>query len=507
MKIAGLFAVPIYLDPRLDPDPEEGLGIGYVLAAARAQGHEVRLFTPLDGEAAALYRLILTYHPDILAISLFTCSLPDSVIIAREVRRRIPSIKIVVGGPHATSTPDIAMQPEFDYVVRGEGEETFCDLLRALENGEDMSCVRGIVFEESGRLVSTAERARIADLDALKYPVYDRRYYDLPAHSLSFPTASSVKYAPMIFSRGCSMNCSFCSSREIWGRNVLSHSPESVIAEICHLQTTYGVNYVFFEDLTFAGDRDGMRALCRHFADNLKGVSWGCETCVDSVTREDLALMKAAGCSKIIWGIESLDVAILQGINKQQSQARIRRVLEMSADLGILNWGTYMIGFPEETEASIRSTSRELQNMDIHQLRISIATPFPGSEWYSKISKSALHPDLRLYDTNHLVYDHSSISAKRMKELQNELFVRFYGSREYRDRLGRMIHLHPHLRESVDEWLAYIDTNIEKLAGGTVELTQTLEWQEVQRSYNPLQPVDEPKCKSTKGELEVALRI
>ena len=493
VRIGGLFAVPVNLDPRLDPDPEESLGIGYVLGAAQALGHEVRLFTPLDGSVRRLGDLISNYRPDVLAISLFTCSVPDSLRIASEVRKSHPSVKVVMGGPHATSSPDVALHAQVDYVVHGEGEQTFCELLETLEMGKDPALVKGLCFENSGRLVSTGKRPRIGDLGALPYPVYERRYYDLPARSLSFPPASSVTYAPMIFSRGCKMNCSFCSSREIWGSEVVSRSPRTVASEIQYLQSTYGVNFVFFEDLTFAGAREAMRSLCRFLDENIHKVYWGCETRVDSVSRDDLALMKAAGCTKIIWGIESLDTATLRKTHKGQTSGKIRRTLASASELGILNWGTYMIGFPWETEKSILSAASNLQNLDIHQLRISIATPFPGSKWYKELAVSSLNPDLTLYDTNHLVYDHPSISAARMKELQNELFVRFYGSAKYRSKVARMIRKFQYLRESFDEWMAYVDKNIELLSNGIGDLTETVGIQDRTGQYGFSEEIESPK--------------
>jgi radical SAM superfamily enzyme YgiQ (UPF0313 family) len=507
MKIAGLFPQRVSIDPRLDPDPEEPLGIEYVLATARQRGHDVRLFTPLDTPVDRMPEVITEFSPDILAVSMYTCHVPDALHISSKVKESLPELRTVVGGPHPTATPGIVLCPVIDVAVIGEGEETFCDLLDAWAVGRPLEDVSGLALDSGGIVKLTSPRNRISNLDELPLPLYERRYYDLRAASISFPPMSEVVYAPMLFSRGCSMPCEFCSSRHLWGARVHSRSPKNVVEEMVSLRDNYGVNFVYFEDLTFTLRRRLFLSLCDLMIERNINVHWGCETHVSTVHRRELARMARAGCRKILWGIESVDDVNLERMEKRQSIADAQRALKAATDCGILNWGCYIIGFPWDTERSILDAVEVLGVMDIHQLRISIATPFPGSEWYSKISKSALHPDLRLYDTNHLVYDHSSISAKRMKELQNELFVRFYGSREYRDRLGRMIHLHPHLRESVDEWLAYIDTNIEKLAGGTVELTQTLEWQEVQRSYNPLQPVDEPKCKSTKGELEVALRI
>lgn len=477
MKVAGLFPQNLSVDPRLDPDPEEPLGIEYVLAAARKSGHTVRLFTPLDAPIDRLAEVIAEFGPDILAISMYTCHVPDALLISSRLKKLLPEVKTVVGGPHPTATPDIVLCPEIDVAVIGEGEKTFCELLDAWAAGRPLEDVAGLALNVGGTTQLTAARSRITDLDELAPPLYERRYYDLQASSVSFPPMSNVVYAPMLFSRGCSMPCEFCSSRHLWGKEIHTRSPENAVREMIALRESYGVNFVYFEDLTFTLRRHLFLSLCELMVERNVDVHWGCETHVSTVNSEELALMAGAGCRKILWGIESVDDAALKKMKKKQSIADAQRALKAAAEVGILNWGCYIIGFSEDTEKSILDAADVLAGMDIHQLRISIATPFPGSAWHRQFPESALSPDLPLYDTNHLVYDHPMISAERMKELQNELFVRFYRSPKYHARAARMIRKFPHLKDSFDEWLVYIEKNIARLESGDTELTEILTWQ------------------------------
>lgn len=472
MRIAGLFPQVIAVDARLDPDPEEPLGIEYVLAAAAQYGNEVALFTPLMVSLECLSTAIAQFRPDVLAVSLYTPHVPDALMICSQVRQLCPDVVVVVGGPHASAEPVIVLDPNIDIVVIGEGEATFCDLLRILEDSGDLRSVRGIAFEEQGRVTMTSPRGRIAALDSLAYPLYERRYYDLRAWSVSYPRMSNTVYAPMVFSRGCSMPCEFCSSHELWGHEVHSRSPRNVVAEMKHLRDTYGVNFIYFEDLTFTLRRERFLDLCNAMEEEKTGLHWGCETHVNAVLLTHLRAMAAAGCTKILWGVENLDDGGLLRMKKQQTSSDVRRSLAQAADVGILNWGCYIIGFPWESERDILGTSAHLVEYDIHQLRLSIATPFPGSQWYKQMPASSLNPNLALYDTNHLVYDHPTISPERMKDLQNEVFVRFYKSAKYRDRAANMVRRFPHLRESFDEFLSYIDSKIALLEGGETEITE-----------------------------------
>lgn len=459
-------------DARLDPDPEEPLGIEYVLSAAAEQGHAVRLFTPLDAPLHCSGELIKQFRPDVLAVSVYTPHMPATLSITAEVKGALPDVLVVVGGPHPTAELACVLHPQIDVAVIGEGEASFCDLVSALEQGRDLNTVNGIAFAIENQVVITSQRKRIVDLDSLPYPVYERRYYNIQGGSVSFPPMSKVIYSPMLFSRGCNMPCRFCSSRQLWGGEVYSRSPENVVAEMKYLRDAYGINFIFFEDLAFTLKRKTFLKLCKLLQEQNLGIHWGCETHVNAVTSSELTAMREAGCTKIIWGVENLNETILHWIKKKQTSADISRTLATSADRGILNWGCYIIGFPWENEKDILDTTANLNSMDIHQLRVSIATPFPGSQWHKEMPKSQLHPDLSLYDTNHLVYEHPTISPERMKELQNEVFIRFYRSPKYYERVVKMTNRFPHLRESFDEFLAYIDSQIELLETGQKDITQ-----------------------------------
>jgi len=380
---------------------------------------------------------------------------------------------VIVGGPHPTADPSIVRNPQIDFVVLGEGEDTFCELLSVLEQGGDPATVNGIAFVQEGKVVLTAHRKRITDLDALPYPLYERRYYSYRCGSVLYPPAHQVVYSPMLFSRGCNMPCRFCSSRELWGGEVYSRTPENVFAEVKHLQDVFGVNFVFFEDLTFTLKRKLFLQLCKLLEESNLGIYWGCETHVNAVTPTDIAIMRNAGCTKIIWGVENLNEATLKKINKRQTIIDISRSLSAATNEGILNWGCYIIGFPWEKEEDILLAAAKLDSLDIHQLRVSIATPFPGSKWYKEIQKSSLNRDLSLYDTNHLVYEHPTISPERMKELQNEVFIRFYRSPKYHERVVKMTKKFPHLKESFDEFMAYIYSQIKLLESGQTEIMHT----------------------------------
>lgn len=472
MRVAGVFLQDLWTDHRLDPDPEEPLGIEYVLASAKAKGHTVRLFTVLDAPVEDLWQEILKFEPDVVGFSVFTTHAPRTLETARRLKQRKPGILTVAGGPHPSAVPDFVLSPSIDVCVLGEGEITFCELLDTFERGGPLHGVPGVAVASRERVVFGPPRVRNDNLDALPLPLREKRYYAQPAYSISYPPAKEINWRPMLFSRGCTMPCRFCSSRDLWGNQVRFRSPKGVVEELRILRDDDGVNWVFFEDLTFTLNPRRFLELCDALKKAGLGIHWACETHVNTVTEDLILAMKSAGCVKILWGIENLSDSSLQRLRKRQTHRDIKRSLGLAAKHGILTWGCFIIGFPWETEKEILALREDLSRIDVHQLRVSIATPLPGSDWHKEMPASALNPDLSLYDTNHLVYDHPTISPRRMKELQREVFTSFYQSTAYRDRVARMCHEFPHLRESFDEFLSFIDSDVILLDEGLRDISQ-----------------------------------
>jgi radical SAM superfamily enzyme YgiQ (UPF0313 family) len=132
----------------------------------------------------------------------------------------------------------------------------------------------------------------------------------------------------------------------------------------------------------------------------------------------------------------------------------------LANESGMLVWGYYMIGFGWETKESILTSTQKLPELGIHRLRLGIVTPFPGCQWYREIDKSLLDPDLSLYDTQHLVYQHPTISPTEMEALMWEVYRSFYHSPTYKKRVEATRKKYPYFGNSFDEFLHYIYQNV-----------------------------------------------
>lgn len=463
MKIAGVFPQQIGND-FLDPDPEESLGIEYILGSAKQAGHEVELFQPINISMEQIVKELIAWKPDVVAMQLYTKHVPKGLRLAHEVKSCLPQSWIIAGGPHPSAVPEFALNTQIDCCVIGEGERTFMELLFAIEKGSNWNTIKGIAFTDNGKLVITPKRPRIGNLDDLPLPIRYRQCYQTPstACSLIYPEPSSSIPAPVLASRGCASNCNFCSSPLMWQRCIRYRSASEVVRELRHLQENFGVNIVFFEDLSFSSSPERIKELCQEIHRQNMIINWWCQTNVGLVEKELLSVMKEAGCHTIAFGVESLDNHSLQQMGKARSQTvdKIKKAIDLATAVGMITWAYYVIGFPWETKESIMSCTEQLAGLNIHRLRLSIATPLPGSSWFDKINKSTLNPDLSLYDTNHLVYDHPRLTPRQVKELQMEIYRGFYKSPKYQQKVQSFLYQNPYMTKSFTEFLDYTHSQL-----------------------------------------------
>jgi anaerobic magnesium-protoporphyrin IX monomethyl ester cyclase len=466
MRVAGIYPQPIELDLGLDPDPDEPLGIGYVLACAEKAGHEVGLFIPVDGDWAEMERQLADFQPDVLAFSAFTKHVDIARRLAGRLRQQLHPRLLVAGGSHPTAAP-LDLLGDFDVCVIGEGEETFVELLTVVEAGGDLAEIPGISYRApDGIPRQNPRRPRIVALDELPWPVREPRLHRAEALGICYPASNVAGFASSLYSRGCPFVCSFCSSPQHWGRQVTFRSVDSVIAELVDLRDRFGVRFVSFADLTFTINRKRTVALCEGLLAADLGMHWMCETSLNTVDQDLIRLMSAAGCTKICWGVETADDDSVQAMKKRQSFEQAREVLGWAHGEGIFNWAFTMIGFPWQSEQDILAASAKLAELPIHQVRVSIATPFPGTAWISSFPPALAVPSSR-FDTNHLVYQHPTISPWKMKELQQATLRQFYASAEYEQRMTGMSKRFPHLQKSIEEFRGRVgDWLGRKPAGG-----------------------------------------
>jgi len=320
-----------------------------------------------------ILRGIEQYPPDLLGITIvFSATLKSVQNIATMVKQHDNTIKVVVGGPHATLAPDQTLSsPFFDYLVRGEGEQTLLELVQ----GRELAKIDGLSYKDNnGKIIHNPDRKFIENLDELPFP--DPSLQLIPLRNLN------ENFGVISTSRGCPMRCVFCSDPRLWGRRVRHRSIGNVIDEISQRYYRHGVQKYYFSDASFNLNKNYAKELCRAIVANNLKIQFYCEATIGFFDRELMELMKEAGCIRLKFGMESGSDRILKLMKKGINVAQIRETCSLAKEVGIPYTLYVMIGMPSETLEEMHQTLNLAKELDAEYVSLSIATPQIGTELY-----------------------------------------------------------------------------------------------------------------------------
>lgn len=317
---------------------------------------------------------------DVLGIYAVSRKFPEVVEFAEKAKGLNSRIKVVIGGPHASLEPEEVISCEYiDFVVMGEGEYTFLELVRALEKDEDLSQIKGICYKLDGNTKRNSAREWIKNLDNILFPdfeLFNSNKYSLKYYRLPW---SFIRTATAIASRGCPYNCTTCQPalREINGP-YRQRSVKNVLLEIKFLKQKYKVRYITFLDNTFTVNRNWVVDFCNELIKQKIKIKWDCAGTVSLVDKDLLLLMKKAGCRGISFGIESGSQYVLDKIlNKRQTVHRAREVIQEAGEAKLRTHCWFMIGIPGETKEQMLETVELAKNINCTSLMFSIVQPQP----------------------------------------------------------------------------------------------------------------------------------
>jgi radical SAM superfamily enzyme YgiQ (UPF0313 family) len=209
-----------------------------------------------------------------------------------------------------------------------------------------------------------------------------RTYPDMPHQLLhkKFPVA------PILTTRGCPYDCSFCSSTKLWGKRLRTRSPENVVDEIELLVKEFGVREIHFEDDNFTQKRGHVRRVCEEILERDLRIVWSCPNGVriDTLDDELLALMRRSGCHSVGLGIESGSQEVLDRNHKRLDLKQVPEQVDMIRAHGIAAHGFFIIGMPGETEKTVRQTAGFARKVRFDRANFSLLSPLPGTEIFQK---------------------------------------------------------------------------------------------------------------------------
>ena len=363
-----LLIYPYFLDQRLDEENIEAIpqGLLYVAALLKSEGVEVSVadLHAFRDRSDAIREMIAVAKPDVIGFSVLHANRWGAIDISKMAKALSPEISIVFGGVGATFLWEHLLRhfPEIDYVILGEGEYTFLELLRALDAGDRgaIAQIPGLAFRNGGRPVRTGPREPIRDLDALPHP------------------ARSFTFRHLLISRGCPGRCTFCGSPRFWPGPIRFHSARYFLEEL-EMLSGRGISHFFISDDTFTLDPARVIEICRGIIDRRLAITWQAISRVDRVDGDLLCWMRKAGCIQISYGVESGSTPIRKRLGKPLKREQIRRAFALTTRFGILPRAYFIYGCPGETPDTIQATVDLMEEIKPLAAIFYILTLFPGT--------------------------------------------------------------------------------------------------------------------------------
>ena len=357
------------------------LGLLYIGAMLKKSEHEVKVIdnARIQLPVEKIVERVKRENPRVLGVSTLTPTFKQGINIASAVKAELPDLKIIFGNYHATFTYKrlLTNYPFVDYVVLGEGEQIFLELIKALERNEGITKTKGIAFRHDGGVVKTPPRTFIQNLDELPLP--DRTLLEQEYNSeVVGMLGSSGKFTTVLTSRGCPYNCRYCACSAFSMRKVRFRSPEAVVAEMELLQRE-GYEEVGFVDDNLLLDRHRMEKICDLLKEKGIKLNLWAEGRVDQASREVLRKFARVGCKTIYFGVESGNQKVLNYYGKNISPELSRKAMLNCKEAGIENIiGSFIVGAPIETREDIQQTldfALNLKGMDFPQMNVLMLSP------------------------------------------------------------------------------------------------------------------------------------
>jgi|GEM_PF-3594864 len=336
-----------------------------------------------------LLKEIKDFKPDIVGISSFTEFSHITYAACKSAKIVDDEIKVVVGGPHATLAPKRILEtiPFVDYVVRGEGEITFLELVKFLEGKQEIKAIQGISYLKDGKVCTNPNRPYIKNLDFLPPPAWEL----LPSIK-SYLSKCYTKSSPVVIvgSRGCPFSCTFCASSKIWEHCWRPLSPERVIDQIRVFSEEYGIREIIFADDIFGVNKKRALKLCRLIKESNMEIKWWCMTRADAIDKELLINMRNAGCVEIGFGIESINENIRNNIYKKRlPTSQIKKAISLSQEMNFNLFLSFILS-PYDSISTIKEHITFLKSIKPVYTRIHILKAYYGTAIRELLEKDGL---------------------------------------------------------------------------------------------------------------------
>jgi phosphonoacetaldehyde methylase len=371
-------------------------GIEILVVDTLIEGYDIR---SIDGDSAR-YGLkarqvadrVLDWKPDLIGIScLFTCIAPDVLEIAKACKTIEPRIPLVIGGAHATTNSASILEKEqaVDFIVLGEGEQTFTALLDCLRNGGSPSEIDGLAGRENGKIFRGHPVSQNIDLNLMPRPAWDLFSIDryVAADSPHCGPQGKKRFLPTSWSRGCINACSYCLTSRVWGAGNYRKRPVShILDEVKAFRDKFDIEELHVQDDCLLADKTWLHAILDALTHEHPELVLDFSNGLDIMTLdiETITKLARAGTRRVALSFEAgMPDNDLRFVQKRVPLTHSRKSIAALHDNAIHITGYFMMGFPGQTVSDMEATVDYALSLDLDKLCLFIAVPFPGSPLFT----------------------------------------------------------------------------------------------------------------------------
>jgi anaerobic magnesium-protoporphyrin IX monomethyl ester cyclase len=403
------------------------LGLVYLAGAARQAKLDTEIYDAMaKGHAyPEIEHRFRESMADYVASTAVTATINDAVKTLELAKRIKPDTVTILGGVHPTFMYEevLASSAAVDYIVIGEGEVTLRHLLEVLEADGNPEMVAGIAFRRGGTVVRTDRRTFMETIDDLPaaWDLLDwGDYYSL--------VITDSRLGAISTSRGCDHDCTFCSQQKFWEKSWRARDPQKVADELEYLYTTYQVNVFLITDEYPTRSRERWEALLDAVIAKDIPVYLLMETRATDIIRDKEIIWKyrKAGIIYISFGIETADQTALDAMRKGMVVEEIKQVIDILREQEIVSEASFMLGFPDETPASIKKTMQLVQQYNPDIANFLTYTPWPYVDGYTDLKPFIRVHDYGKYNMVDPVLEPHNMSILQIEVAQADCYRRFY---------------------------------------------------------------------------------
>jgi anaerobic magnesium-protoporphyrin IX monomethyl ester cyclase len=374
----------------------------YDVTIVDAVGEDLNRFWTLDAYPGLIIKGLsfaetidrIPADTDIIGFSaMFSAEWPIQRALINAARERFPNALFVAGGEHITALSEYSLRdcPALNVCVRGEGEHPFYELVESWRERRDYTDVSGLAYlDASGQFVVNGGLPRVKDVNTIPWPYWPEGYLEKFWAAGKSYGVHSERDMPLMVSRGCPFQCTFCSSPAMWTTTYKLRDVDEVITEIKHYQKKYDITAFQLYDLTAIVKKSWTVEFCQKLIAEGINLKWSLPsgTRSEALDQETLSYLRRTGCNYLCYAPESGSPATLKRIKKKVDLTRMTASIMEARRQGIILRANLIVGFPDETRRDIFRTFRYGMNLSIRgvdEVSMNVYSPYPGSELFNQM--------------------------------------------------------------------------------------------------------------------------